>query len=103
MNAEISFDTSVSEDGQRHIEGCYRMAGRDWQIFYFTSWWQGRPWQGAPRIIQNQVWQSGITGVEVRCQDDLIVNKTFVKNVLSDALGVTEWLEVVGPDSLQLK
>lgn len=103
VTAEIAFDTQVSKEGQRHVEGCYRLAGEDWRVFYFTSWYNGQRWKGPQEVIADQVWQSGICGVEVRCQDDLIINKGFVKKTLGNVLAVTDWLEVRGPDSLQLK
>jgi hypothetical protein len=101
MKADITFDTVVADVGQPHIEGCYRLEGRDWQVFYFTSRWQGRNWKGAPEIIKNAVWRSGVTGIEVHCQDDEIINKAFVRRILSEVLGVAEWTERFdGPDSL---
>ena len=103
VTAEITFDTEVAEGGQPHVEGCYRRRGEAWHVFYFTSWWQGQRWQGPPEVIADQVWQSGIGGVEVRCRDDLIINKAFVKMTLAAVLAVTDWLEARGPDSLQLK
>lgn len=101
--AEISFDTVVSEVGQTDVEGCYRIARRHWQVFYFTSWWEGQLWRGPPVINANGVWLSGITGVQVVYQNDMIINKSFVKRTLSEVLGVRKWTEVLGPDSLEFK
>ncbi len=103
VTAEISFDTDVSESGQNHVEGSYRIFRRPWQVFYFTSCWQGRVWKGPSLINANCVWQSGITGVQVVCENTLIINKAFVRKTLSEVLGVNRWSEVLGPDSLELK
>jgi hypothetical protein len=98
MKGEISFDTNIDDNGQENIEGCYRICGENWQVFYFTKWWDG-----APRIIKDAVYNSGITGVDVWFPKNQILNKFAVIKLLSDILGVTEWSEVRGPDSLQLK
>jgi hypothetical protein len=97
MNAEISFDCYYPEDCD-HIEGCYRLPGEEWRVFYFTRWWQGKP-----EVRPDAVWRSGITGVQVNHPKDAVLNNSVVMQVLSSALGVTHWTEVRGPDSLQLK
>jgi hypothetical protein len=48
-------------------------------------------------------WQSGIGGVKVRRQADRIINKVVEKMTLSEALAVTDWPEIRGPDSLKLR
>jgi hypothetical protein len=98
MKGEISFDTNVDDNGQENIEGCYRICEEEWQVFYFTQWWDGYP-----RIVKNAVSESGIGGVDVWFPKTQILNKSAVIKVLSDILGVDEWSEVRGPDSLQLK
>ncbi len=98
MKAEISFDTIIDSNGEENIEGCYRIEGKDWSVFYFTQWWDDQP-----HIVKDAVWRSGITGVDVRFPKDNILNKSSVMKYLSQILGVTEWSEVKGPDSLQLK
>jgi hypothetical protein len=97
MNAEISFDCYYPEDCD-HIEGCYRLPGEQWRVFYFTRWWQGKP-----EVRPDAVWRSGVRGVQVNHPKDAVLNNSVVMQVLSSALGVTHWTEVRGPDSLQLK
>ena len=57
----------------------------------------------ADSFKKNATSESGIAGIDVWFPKDRILNKSAVIKVLSDALGVTEWSEVRGPDSLQLK
>ncbi len=97
MKAEITFDCFYPDDSD-NIEGCYRLPGATWQVYYFTRWWSGEP-----KIVLGAVWRSGITGVNVQHPKDQLLNKTVVMQVLAAALGVTEWAEVRGPDSLTLK
>jgi len=103
MSGEISFDTIFSEEGVHHIEGCYRVNGESWKVFYFTHRFNGQWWQDLPVIRKDVVWPSGISGVDVVYPMDKILNKETVSRVLSDVLGVSKWVEVRGPDSLQLK
>lgn len=51
----------------------------------------------------NVSWASGATGVNVIVADDAKLNREIVLATLSEALGVTEWQEVHGPDSMQLR
>jgi hypothetical protein len=103
MKAEISFDALALEDDQDNVEGCYRLEGDDWQVFYFTRWWEGLPEERRAKVVKNAVFSSGITGVVVNYPKEQILDKAAVMRVLSDTLGVAEWSEVRGPDSLQLK
>jgi hypothetical protein len=97
MKAEISFETIVSDTGSRHIEGCYRLEGSDWRVFYATQ-----VYHGGPRVFP-ATWQSGIIGVQIHHPMDQVLNKQSVKDALATALTVSKWLEVRGPDSLQMK
>ena len=49
------------------------------------------------------VWDSGVTGVHVVMADDAKLNREIVLATLSEVLGVTEWKEVRGPDSMRLR
>jgi hypothetical protein len=103
MKGNISFDTNVAEAGEAVIEGCYKIDGGSWQVFYFTNWWREAPWQGDPLITYPGIWKSGITGVQVIYPKEKILNKRTAMEVLSKILGISDWFEVRGPDSLQLK
>ena len=97
LKAEITFDCLYPEDCD-HIEGCYRLLGKEWQVYYFTRWWQGEP-----EVLLDAIFQSGTKGVNVKHPKDEPLNKSVVMAVLAKALNVTEWSEVSGPDSLTLK
>jgi hypothetical protein len=98
MKAEITFDLVMTED-MAFVEGCYRLAGGVWQVFMF------RRFNGteAVGIKRNLTWKSGVTGLNAILPKDTRIDKSVVLTVLSDALGVTEWSEVEGPDSMQLR
>jgi hypothetical protein len=97
MNAEISFDTMVPDTGSEHVEGCYRLGSSDWRVFYATQ-----AYQGSPRIFP-ATWQSGASGIQIHHPKNEILNKASVKSALAEMLNVSEWIEVRGPDSLQMK
>ena len=97
MRAEISFDF-VMQDDMSFVEGTYRLPAREWQVFIFgpdASVTAPEPRRGK--------WPSGITGVFVKWPPALTLNKASVLETLSRELGVTEWIEMSGPDSIQLR
>jgi hypothetical protein len=100
---EITFDTVIREEDEMHIEGCYRLDGEDWKVFYFTHWHNGNIRVDAPRIRDPAVFQSGITGVDGVFPADQVLNKKSVMEILSEVVGFEKWDEVSGPNSLILK
>jgi hypothetical protein len=96
MRAEISYDL-IMEDDMSFVEGTYRFAGGDWQVFIFS-----RGEVDKPQITRGK-WDSGVTGVFVRFPKSRQLNKAVVEQVLSEAMGVEQWTEVRGPDSLQIR
>lgn len=96
---EITFDIVVTESGVTFVEGCYRINGGNWQVFYFGK---ERQWSGAPHIRRNAVFSSGILGVSGIVPANWVLNKKTVMGMLAVALGVEEWTEVNGPDSMML-
>ena len=97
MWAEISYDL-VMDDEMDFVEGTYRLLGGEWQVFIFTTLGEAT----APNWIPSR-WESGVTGVFVRYPRAQRLNKATAEAVLSEALGVTEWVEVRGPDSMELR
>lgn len=93
MRAEISYDL-VMGDEMEFVEGTYRLPDCDWQVFIFS-----RSDVAQPRVEPSK-WPSGVTGVCVRFPRSMRLNRTTVANVLSVALGVSEWVVLPGPDSL---
>ena len=99
MKAEISFDLVMTDD-MEFVEGTYRLPGSKWQVFIFGPGYSGRK----PVVNPAARWESGITGVHVQWPESgSKLNKDSVQSILSEALGVTEWEEVRGPDSMKLR
>lgn len=102
-SGEVTFDIVVPEEGVRYAEGCYRIDGGHWHVYYVTNRHNGAPWTGEPAIRSDAIFQSGISGVDGLVPADWILNKMTIKKILAEALGVGAWIEVSGPDSLILK
>src|SRR5688500_18251622 len=98
MKAEISFDLVMS-DNMPFVEGTYRLPGRDWEVVIFGP----DDTVGEPVVITTGHWESGVTGTFVKWPPSRRLNKSVVLSVLSNTLGVTQWEEVQGPDSMQLR
>jgi hypothetical protein len=96
MYAEISYDLMMEYE-MAFVEGTYRVPGGDWQVFIFSRWDVAEP-----EIKQSQ-WESGVTGIVVRFPQSMRLNRLIVEQVLSETLGVGDWVVVRGPDSMQLR
>lgn len=96
MKGEISYDLRM-EDNMAFVEGTFRLAGGQWQVFIFSRY----PLDHA--IIVPTNWDRGVSGIVIRFPESQILNKTAVEQLLSEALGVTDWIEVGGPDSMKLR
>ena len=99
MQGEVTFDLVMEED-MDFVEGCYRLCNGPWQVFIFG---QNHAEAEKPKIKTDVVWKSGVRGTVVNLPPGTLVNKSVVLQILSDALGVTAWSEVRGPDSMQLR
>lgn len=98
MRGEISFDL-VMDDEMSFVEGTFKLPGDDWQVFIFT---RKAATQEQP-IWSYERWESGARGVVVAFPSDQLLNATSVELLLSKILGVSEWVRVHGPDSMQLR
>jgi hypothetical protein len=98
MRAQISFGL-VMEDNMELVEGTYRLPERDWQVFIFGP--DSRVSQ--PVVTTDGHWESGVTDIHVKWPRVAPLNKAVVLRLLSEQLGVTEWEEVRGPDSMMLR
>jgi|SRR5215831_11862061 len=98
MRAEISYDL-VMDDDMEFVEGTYRLLGGQWQVFIFSAFQRDVP---EPQVVP-QLRDSGVSGVFVRFPRHERLNQAAVERVLTAALGVTEWVRVRGPDSMQLR
>ena len=99
MKAEITFDLIMTED-MPFVEGCYRLPGEAWEVFIFTHLNNGPYGIG---VWKDLIWDSGVRGLNAVMPADTKLSKETVFNVLSQALGVAEWAEVRGPDSIVLR
>ncbi len=103
LEGHITFDTSVTEEGQDHIEGCYRIGSGDWKVYYFSHWRDGRLWT-KNAVIHNAVsFQSGIIGIEGVIPMTTSLNKEECVRLISRATNIHKWTETAGPNSLLLK
>ena len=100
---EITFDIIVPEEGVAHAEGCCRVDGGNWHVYYFTNRHHGPPRTAEPTIRTDAIFQSGISGVSGMVPTNWILNKKTIKRLLAETAGVDGWIEVSGPDSLTLK
>lgn len=99
MKAEITFDLIMTDD-MDFVEGCYRLAGSAWEVFIFSH---TRIGSNEPGVWTGLTWKSGVKGLNAVIPPSTKLNKAAVMDVLSQALGVTEWSEVRGPDSIVLR
>lgn len=96
MKGEISYDL-LMEDDMSFVEGSYRVANGNWQVFIFRKDPVERAEVTAGR------WSSGVTGVFIRVPLSVRLNKEVVQQMMSERLKVDSWHEVHGPDSMQLR
>lgn len=96
MRAEISYDL-VMDDDMSFVEGTYRLADGNWRVVIVS-----RCDVPEPQVLPQQ-WESGVSGLFVRFPRAGRLNRAAVEELLSAALGVSEWVEVRGPDSMKLR
>ncbi len=99
MKAEITFDL-VMHEFMPAAEGCYRLSDNIWCVFFFYVCPEEGEFIG---IKKNLVWDSGVTGLNAFFPEGTNLNKALILETLSRELGVTEWVEVRGPDSIDLR
>lgn len=98
MNAEITWDLVMSED-MAFAEGCYRLEGKDWQVVVAYKAKGLHP----VGILNGMKWPSGVTGMNIVLPSDGTINAPTLLQMMSEVLGVRDWREVAGPDSMQLR
>jgi hypothetical protein len=97
MKAEISFDLKM-EEHMHFVEGTYRLNEGPWHVFIFSTYSKANV-----EIDLNAKWASGVSGIIVQYPRSNVLNRGVVLNILSNCLGVTDWNEVRGPDSIDLR
>lgn len=96
MRAEISYDL-VMEGEMDFVEGTFRLPGQDWQVLIVS-----KRDVAQPEVVQS-TWDSGETGLCIKFPQVQPLNKATVERVLAASLVVSDWIEVRGPDSMQLR
>ncbi len=96
LRGEISYDL-IMEYNMSFVEGSYRIGNGNWQVFIFRK--------DAIEIaeVTSGHWSSGVTGLFVRVPLSVRLNKKAIELLMTERLGVTQWREVRGPDSMQLR
>jgi hypothetical protein len=102
---EVTFDIVVPEKGVSIVEGCYRIDGGNWEVYFFAQqcWSMSMFGRSEPHIWPNRVFSSGVLGIAGIVSDNWVLNNHTVMGILAVTSGVEEWIEVIGPDSLILK
>jgi hypothetical protein len=93
---QISFDL-VMEGEMSFVEGTYKLAKGDWQVFIFSRRDVSEP------LISRSQWDSGVAGITVEWPRTRPLNQAAVEAVLGTSLGVRQWQVVNGPDSIILR
>lgn len=93
---EISYDL-IMEDDMDFAEGTYRVGNGTWKVFIFRK----DPIERPEFTLGH--WPSGVTGIFVRVPVSARLSKQTIEQWMTDYLGVTQWCEVRGPDSMQLR
>ena len=96
MNGEISYDLVMEED-MAFVEATFRLPGDEWQVLIVSKR------DTDETRIRPCTWESGVRGFAVHVPKSTRLNRKFVEEMLSVHLGVDEWTEVRGPDSLKLR
>jgi hypothetical protein len=96
LQGEISYDLVMADD-MSFVEGSYRVGNGNWQVFIFR-----KDAIEIPEIISGH-WPSGVTGIFVRVPISIRLNKKAIELLMTERLGVAQWCEVQGPDSMQLR
>ncbi|WP_152569488.1 MULTISPECIES: hypothetical protein [Sphingomonas] len=86
-------------DDMAFAEGCYRLADGEWQVI--TAYKAN----GFHTLgVRNGVrWASGVTGMNIVMPDESKINAPTLLEIMSATLGVDDWCEVKGPDSMHLR
>lgn len=98
MIAEVTWDFLMEED-MGWIEGCYRLPDQPWQVVI-----AGNDDEVSKVEVRNGLtWASGVTGMNIFFPKNVRLNATLLLKVMSDVLGVCNWVEVRGPDSIVIR
>jgi hypothetical protein len=54
-------------------------------------------------VKQNMIWKSGVGGLYIILPDNVKIDKSVIPQEMTKALGVNEWAEIRGPDTMFLR
>jgi hypothetical protein len=97
VRGEISYDLVMTDD-MSFVEGTFRLEGSEWQVFIFRR----KASLEHPQVTICK-WDSGVEGIVFRLPKSVHLNKQTVELMMSEALKVSEWHEIRGSDSMQLR
>ena len=98
MNAKITWDLVMSED-MSFAEGCYQIENSSWQVVMAFK----EDNISKIDVRNGMTWDSGVTGMNIIFPQAVKINASTLLKVMSDILGVVDWEEVRGPDSIVLR
>ncbi len=93
----ISHDL-VMEKQMAFDEGSFRVGDGPWRVYIFQ-----RDKVESMQIDTNARWKNGVTGIVVTMPEQALLTREVIKSTLAKAAGVEQWVEVRGPDSMQLR
>jgi hypothetical protein len=96
MTGEISYDLVMGDD-MEFVEGTFRLPNGEWEVLIVKKR------DTTDTIVAPYAWPSGVHGVVVHVPRSFRLNKRSVEGILAERLGVAQWNEVFGPDSLQIR
>jgi hypothetical protein len=96
MEGEISYDLAM-DDNMSFVEGTYRIDSGDWRVFIFSKRAIAQP------IWNESTWASGVSGLVFHVPATMSLNTLIVERLMSEALSVSEWQRLSGPDSMTLR
>lgn len=96
MIGQISYDLVMDEDNS-FAEGSFRVGNGPWQVFIVNK-------RDVSEVtITPSTWDSGVTGIVIKLPRGMRLDKALVERLLSEQFHVDNWVEVRGPDSMQLR
>jgi hypothetical protein len=99
---EISFDT-VLEEQNTYVEGSYRLPGTFWQVVVFRKGDVPDVQHEPSRWKKPTPWEQETTGIVITIPQEAKVDRDCLLRAISQATGCGGWVEVSGPDSMNLR
>jgi hypothetical protein len=99
---EISFDTVLEADND-YTEGSFRLPDGFWQVVVFRKD-EVQVVSSTPSIWERPTaWELEATGLVIRMPRGDKVDREYLLRVMYQVIGFDGWVEVSGPDSMNLR